>query len=165
MGSHSHLTIIGPEQFPDDKPRILHPLGPRELRPMVRARRIALIEREVRERLSKAALDAIFSRAEVMAEGDVTNAGGLDMFVGSAMLTCDLASVGPILRESPDAGTAVRLGTLLAKDPTLAERAQVIVKREVARITGRMPHSIRGETRIRVQGTRVFLDIDVEAAL
>jgi hypothetical protein len=35
----------------------------------------------------------------------------------------------------------------------------------VSRIVGRQPHNLRGETRIRAQGTCVYLDIDVEALL
>jgi hypothetical protein len=132
---------------------------------MATVRRIALIEREVRERLSKAALDVIFARAKVIAEGERDTTGGRNLFVGSAMLTCDIAEVGNILREPADVGTANRLATLLSKDPTLAERAMDIAKREVGRVAGQPPRSVRGETRIRVAGTKVFIDIDVEAAL
>src|SRR5262245_8714152 len=38
-------------------------------KPMARVTRIALIEREVREQLSLAALDLLFGRAEVISEG------------------------------------------------------------------------------------------------
>ena len=41
----------------------------RPRRPMARATRIALFEREVRVRLSRAALDLLFARAEVISEG------------------------------------------------------------------------------------------------
>jgi hypothetical protein len=57
------------------------------------------------------------------------------------------------------------MAALLVDEPSLDVRAQVIVRREVERITHGKPKSVRGETRIRVRGTRVYLDIDVEAAL
>lgn len=165
MGTHSRLTVVGPNRLPSETTGKAPTLAPKALRPMATVRRIALIEREVRERLSKAALDAIFSRATVIAEGERDTTMGRNLFVGSAMLTCELKDVANILREPADAGTAARLGTLLAKDPSLAERAHEIAKREVGRVAGQTPRTLRGETRIRVQGTRVFIDIDVEAAL
>ena len=47
--------------------------GPEALparKPMARATRITLFEREVRERLSRAALDVVFARAESLSEGN-----------------------------------------------------------------------------------------------
>jgi hypothetical protein len=165
MASHSRLTIIGPDQLPNEPAGKVRKLPARALRPMATVRRIALIEREVRERLSKAALDVIFSRAKVIAEGERDTTGGRNLFVGSAMLTCDIADVANILREPADVGTANRLAALLAKDPSLVERSLEIAKREVGRVAGQPPRNVRGETRLRVQGTKVFIDIDVEATL
>ncbi len=132
---------------------------------MVQVRRIALIEREVREHLSQAALDAVFARCEVLSEGEVSTGLGKTVFLGSTMLTCDVMVLGEILREPADEGTALRMAALLVKDASLDARAQSIVRREVERITRGKPKSVRGETRIRVRGTRVCLDIDVEAVL
>jgi hypothetical protein len=140
-------------------------VSPYEMRPMVQVRRIALIEREVREHLSQAALDAIFVRCEVISEGETSINQGKTLFLGSTMLTCDVSALGEILREPADEGTAQRMAALLAKEASLDTRAQTIVRREVERITRCKPKSVRGETRIRVRGTRVFLDIDVEAIL
>ena len=140
-------------------------VSPYEMRPMVQVRRIALIEREVREYLSQAALDAVFARSEVMSEGEASTAQGKSIFVGSTMLTFDISALGEILREPADEDTARRMAALLAKESSLDARAQTIVRREVERITGSKPKSVRGETRIRVRGTRVYLDIDVEAVL
>jgi len=134
-----------------------------EIRPMAQVRRISLIEREIRETLSQAALDAVFAHAEVISEGETRQEVGKSTFLGSTMLTCDLASTAEILREPADEGTARRLAALLHKEKTLDARIETIVRREVERITGRQPKKVRGETRIRIQGTRVFLDVDVEA--
>jgi len=140
-------------------------VSPYEMRPMVQVRRIALIEREVREHLSQAALDAIFVRCDVISEGETSSNQGKTLFLGSTMLTCDVSALGEVLREPADEGTAQRMAALLAKEASLDTRAQTIVRREVERITRCNPKSVRGETRIRVRGTRVFLDIDVEAIL
>ncbi len=66
---------------------------------MARARRIAMFEREVRERLSRAALDAILDRAEVISEGQRAERNGKDSYLGSTMVTVDLDSLGPVVRE------------------------------------------------------------------
>jgi hypothetical protein len=132
---------------------------------MAQVRRIGLIEREIRENLSQAALDAVLAHAELISEGESRQDAGTTVFLGSTMLTCDLAATSELLREPPDDGTARRLASLLAKEKTLSQRIEPVVKREVLRITGCQPKSVRSETRIRVQGARVFLDIDVEATL
>lgn len=132
---------------------------------MVRVRRIPLIEREIREHLSPAALDAVFSNAEIISEGESGTGQGKTSFLGSTMLTFDVSALAQILREPADEGTARRLAVLLAKDGSLDGRIAPIVRREVERISQGKAQSVRGETRIRTQGTRVFVDIDVEAIL
>ena len=165
MGLHCRLKIIMPDE-PDAIPAAeTRKVSPYEMRPMVQVRRIALIEREVREHLSQAALDAIFARSQVISEGEVSTGQGKTVFLGSTMLTCDVSALGEILREPADEGTARRMAALLAQEASLDARAQTIVRREVERITRSKPKSVRGETRIRVRGTCVFLDIDVEAML
>lgn len=132
---------------------------------MAQVRKIPLIEREIREHLSQAALDAVFAHAEVISEGEAGRAQGKAQFLGSTMLTFDVPALGDILREPADEGTARRLAELLAKDKSLDGRIEAIVRREVERIAQRPAKQVRGETRIRTQGTHVFLDIDVEAIL
>ena len=87
-------------------------------RPMARATRIALFEREVRERLSRAALELVLARAEVISEGQRGVRGGRDAYFGSTMLTIDLPSLELLLRDACDAGTARRLAALLETDAT-----------------------------------------------
>jgi hypothetical protein len=165
MGSHSRLKIIMPDELVERPVAKTQEHSAYEIRPMVQVRRIGLIEREVRETLSQAALDAVFAHAEVISEGEARQEAGKSVFLGSTMLTCDLAATSEILRESPDEGTARRLASLLAKEKTLEQRIESIARREVERITGQEPRKVRGETRIRVKGARVFLDVDVEALL
>jgi hypothetical protein len=165
MRSHSRLKIIMPDEpalkpvQPSRKP------SPYEMRPLVQVRRIALFEREIREYLSQAALDVVFARMDVLSEGECSSGQAGKVFVGSTMLTCDVAALADVFREPADEGTARHLGELLGKEKTLEARTQRIVRREVERITSQRPKAVRGQTGIRTQGTRVFLDIDVEATL
>jgi hypothetical protein len=163
MRSHSRLKIIMPDDLAAPAVPKSKPISQYEIRPMAQVRRMALIEREIRETLSQAALDAVFAHAEVMSEGEARQEAGKTVFLGSTMLTCDLAATSEILREPPDDGTARRLAALLARDKSLDRRIEGIVRSEVERITGTQPKKVRGETRIRVQGARLFLDVDVEA--
>jgi hypothetical protein len=165
MGSHSRLKIIMPEEpVAKSLPEAVE-VSSRELRPMAQVRKIPLIEREIRERLSQAALDAIFASAQVLSEGEAGKGAGKPQFLGSTMLTIDVTALGEILREPADEGTARRLAALLAKEPSLARRVEAVVRGEVERMVAAAPHAVRGETRIRAQGSRVYLDIDVEASL
>lgn len=140
----------------DDAPR---------LRPLARVQRIALFEREVRERVSPAALDLVFSRAEVISEGQRTTRRGREVYLGSTMLTIDLEGIAPALREPCDAGTARRLAALLAADAGAAARIEAIAASEAARVAGTRPREVTAERTIEARGVRVFIDVDVEAAL
>jgi hypothetical protein len=133
-------------------------------RPMARATRITLFEREVRERLSQTALDLIFARIEVMSEGQRSVRGGKESYFGSTMLTIDLPALAVLLRDVPDAGTARRLATLLETDASVAQRIAALAETEAARICGVAPTKVNTHTIIRPQGAKVFIDVDVEAA-
>jgi len=132
------------------------------LRPLARVQRIALFEREVREHLSRAALDLVFERAEVISEGQESARAGQPVYFGSTMLTIDLEALAPQLRESCDAGTARRLATLLSKDAAVAARVKGVAGREAARIAGGRLKSIATEVKVSARGARVFIDVDVE---
>ena len=132
-------------------------------RPMARATRIALFEREVRERISRAALELVLGRAEVISEGQRGVRNGRDAYFGSTMLTIDLPSLDLLLRDACDAGTAHRLAELLEADAAAAERIEALAAFEAARVAGADPKSVSTHITIRSQAAKVFIDIDVEA--
>jgi hypothetical protein len=132
-------------------------------RPMARATRIALFEREVRERLSRAALELVLGRAEVISEGQRGVRGGRDAYFGSTMLTIDLPSLDLLLRDACDAGTARRLAELLESDETAQQRIQTLAATEAERVAGAPPTNVSAHVAIRSQAAKVFIDIDVEA--
>src|SRR5580765_3631775 len=132
-------------------------------RPMARATRIALFEREVRERISRAALELVLGRAEVISEGQRGVRGGRDAYFGSTMLTIDLPALDLLLRDACDAGTAHRLAELLEGDATAGKRIEALAASEAARVAGAPPKSVSTHVTIRSQAAKVFIDIDVEA--
>ncbi len=132
-----------------------------ELRPIARVERVALFEKEVRERLSKTAVDLLFDRAEVISEGQRTPRG----YLGSTMLTLDLPKLATILREGCDAGTAKRLAALIGGDASARARIESLASREAERIAGSRPRDLKVEVKVRAQGAKVFVDVDLEGAL
>jgi len=130
---------------------------------MARATRIALFEREVRERLSGAALDLVLARAEVISEGQRSVRGGRDAYFGSTMLTIDLPALELLLRDACDAGTARRVAHLLETDAQAAAHIEALAGREAARVAGAVPKAVSTHVAIRSQAAKVFIDIDVEA--
>jgi hypothetical protein len=135
--------------------------GPR--RPMARATRIALFEREVRERLSRAALELVLGRAEIISEGQRGVRGGRDAYFGSTMLTIDLGSLELLLRDACDAGTARRLADLLEADADAQAHIEALANSETVRVAGAKPQNVSTHVAIRSQAAKVFIDIDVEA--
>jgi hypothetical protein len=132
------------------------------LRPLRRVERIALFEREVRERPSRAALELVFRRAEVISEGQRAHRDGRPTYFGSTMLTLDLEALAPSLREACDAGTARRLAALLAGDPSVSSRVKTIATREAIRLAGGRLRTIATEVKVTARGARIFIDVDVE---
>jgi hypothetical protein len=133
------------------------------LRPMLRVRRISLFEREVRERLSRAALDLVFAGAATMSEGQRSLRNGREVFFGSTMLTIELDSLVGALRDACDASSAHRMAGLLATDTGALGRIRAIAGEEVERLAGTRPDSVSTEIRVRARGTTVYVDVDVEA--
>ena len=144
-------------------------------KPMVRATRITIFEREVRERLSRAALDVLFARAELLSEGQRSVRGSKEGYFGSTMLTIDLPAMTDVFRDECDAGTAHRLVGLMetalaevaltALDQTLPRRIREIAESEARRIAAATIKDLRVHVVVRAQGAKVFIDVDVEAGL
>jgi hypothetical protein len=161
-------TIAGLLQMtkkkPSDEPAPgLSQLPKMSKKPMARAVRIALFQREIRVRLSPAALDLLFARAEVISEGQRAMRGGRDSYFGSTMLTLDLPSLASLLSDACDAGTARRLAALLENDADVAKRVQQLAERETERVAGAAARQVGTHVTIRSHGAKVFVDVDVEA--
>jgi len=134
---------------------------------MASAARIAIFEREVKERLSRAALEALLARAEILSEGQIgqVGVGCRSVYAGSTMLTLDLGRVGSLFREAADAATARHLAELLTRDRWARNRIRSIGGKEAERMTGKKAREVTVEIRVKAKDTRVLIDVDVEAVL
>lgn len=125
---------------------------------MAPATRVSLFEREIRWKLSAAAIDILFDAAHVLSEGE--QLGG--SWSGSTMITIDLTSAAEVVREDCDAGTARRVAALLAEDPRAKVRARELAAAEAADRAGSRLARVDIDMRVRASGARVHVDLDVE---
>lgn len=132
-------------------------------RPMARVARISLFEREVRERLSRAALELLLARLEVLSEGQRTHRNGRDLYFGSTMMTADLARLADVVRDNADEPTAARLVKLLDGDEAARARLLAIAVNEANRIACVPLLRVETHLAIRADAHRVYADVDVEA--
>src|SRR5262249_41953373 len=91
---------------------------PARRKPCAPARRVSLFEREIRVHLGTAAIELLFSQAEVLSEGQRQGA----RYFGSTMITLDLGRAQTALREPCDAADARRVAQLLEKDARVQAR-------------------------------------------
>ncbi|HEX4459216.1 MAG TPA: hypothetical protein VIA18_14660, partial [Polyangia bacterium] len=72
-------------------------------KPMARAARVTLFEREVRERLSVAAIDLVLERARILSEGKrAASPTAAQRYFGSTMVTIDVAELAELVRDPCD---------------------------------------------------------------
>jgi hypothetical protein len=159
----SRKPVAPPPPRPKDAANRPKPARRLLLRPLARAERISLFEREVRMRLSRAALDLVFAAAKVMSEGQRSTRPGKDAFFGSTMLTIELGAVAAAVRDTCDARAAERFATLLGDDEHALARVKAIAGREILRLTGTRPAAVTVEIKVRSQGATVYVDADLEA--
>ena len=134
-----------------------------EKKPMARAARVNLFEREIRERLSLAAIEILLERAQILSEGRRSaSPTAARAYFGSTMLTLDVARLGELVRDPCDARSAARVAELVRDDPRFTRRVQKIAEREAQRLAEGPVRVRPSEVRVRSQGTLVYLDVDVE---
>jgi hypothetical protein len=145
---------------------------------MARVFQVTLFEREVRERLSEAAIELLLGSAQVLSEGECARLAGAiapgpngatvgerTAFFGSTMLTVDLAAVSPAVRENCDTASAHKVATLMATDPRVTRRVRQVAEREATRLAGGAVKPSSSDLRVRAQGTTVYIDVDLEGDL
>jgi hypothetical protein len=127
--------------------------------PMRQARRVSLFEREIRVRLSPAAIEILFTTAAVMSEGLVDD----NLYYGSTMITIDLSRVDGHITEACDVSTARDVERLLADDPRVHERARRVCATEASRLAGQAIQPPQIDLRVHRSGRHFHIDMDVEA--
>jgi hypothetical protein len=128
---------------------------------MARARRVSLFEREIRVRLSSAALEILFQLGSVLSEGQVEG----ERYFGSTMITIDLATAVGLTSDPCDLATARRVTDLLAGDERVRDRARRIAAAEARRIAAGDLIDPQIDVRVHGSGSHIQLDLDVEAAV
>jgi hypothetical protein len=133
-------------------------------KPMARAARVTLFEREIRERLSVAAIDILLERARILSEGKRAASSPVSprAYFGSTMITVDVAALADVVRDACDARAAVRIADLMRGDSRVSRRVQKLAEREAQRLADGPVSARAGDVRVRAQGTLVYLDVDVE---
>jgi hypothetical protein len=127
-------------------------------KPMARARRVSLFEREVRTRLAPVGLDLLFAETRLLTEGQVEDG----RYFGSTMMTIDLARLQPQVSDACDDGCARRVVDLAAGDDRVRDRARKLAIAEAERRGGALA-SPAVDVHVRRDGRTVHLDLDVEA--
>jgi hypothetical protein len=130
-------------------------------KPMAAVRKVALFDKEIRLRLSSAAVEILFETADTLSEGERRGRG----YFGSTMITLDLGRIEPQVREPCDVASARTVAELLALDERVRERARVIASADAHERAGARLARVDCEIRARAVGTRVHLDVDVEGEL
>jgi len=135
-------------------------------KPMAKATRVTLFEREVRERLSDPAVELFFRGARVLSEGQLAPAiPAGKKYYGTTMITVDLAALGDAFRERCDAQAARKVAQLMAGDARIGKHARRIAEEEASRRAGGAVKASASDVRVRAQGSSVFVDVDLEGAL
>jgi len=133
-------------------------------RPMAQAARIPLFEREVRQRLSQAAVELLFEGAQVLCEGSLgAGATSATQFFGSVMVTILLDDLAAQVREAPTDDTAEKVAELMGGDARVLGRLRRLAESEATRIAGRPVRVHSADVRIRAEGPRILVDIDIES--
>ena len=132
-------------------------------KPMARAERVTLFEREVRERLSVAAIDLVLDRARVLSEGKrAASPTAAQRYFGSTMVTIDVAELAQLVRDPCDVRATEHLAKLISDDARMLRRVQKLAEREAQRLCDGPVKVRSGEVRVRAQGTLIYLDVDVD---
>ena len=129
-------------------------------RPMARAQRVPLIEREIKERLGDAAIEVIFSEAARISEGRVHQ----NRYFGSTMLTIDLTLLASSLRVDASR-SASTYAELFDRDPRVLRRVHRIAERESIMRANAPLADVVIEVRVRADECCIFVDADVEATV
>lgn len=126
---------------------------------MAMTRRVSLFSREVTVSLAPVAVDLIHGSARMLTEGELSG----DVYMGSTMLTIDLARAAHQISDAPDATTAQRVAMLYAADQRCRDHARRIAVVEARKRAGCDLSLPLVDVESRARGPEVHLSINVEA--
>jgi hypothetical protein len=138
----------------------------RRIKGPVRARRGATVLERRGQALSREAEELLFRDAEILCEGAVNETGTARSWFGSTMITFDLGRLGASLRGSFDPAGLAQLANVIEGSVRVRLRATRLARGEVARrLPDRLLGTARVETRVRLVGEKLQLDVDLEVPL
>ena len=128
-------------------------------RPMASSRQVSLFRREIKERLSPTGFELLLQSVKKISEGQISATG---RYYGSTMLTLDLAGVDRRIRDECDVATALRVAQLLQAEPDLLHQLRELALKDARRIARRPMLRLEADLRVRADGCRVLVDLDLE---
>jgi len=126
---------------------------------MAMTRRVSLFERAITVRLAPVAVELIHGAARVLSEGTLSG----ETYLGSTMMTVDLARAADRISDPPDATTALRVAVLYASDERARSEGRKLAMFEARRLAGCDLTAPLVDLESRARGTEVHLSLDVEA--
>ena len=130
-------------------------------KPMAKARRVSLFEREIRIGLSSAAIEILIELGCLLSEGQVED----DLYFGSTMMTIDLTRAAALVSDTCDIATARTVADLVVRDERVRERARQVARREAERLAATELIDVQIDVRVNHAGSHLQLDMDVEASV
>lgn len=132
------------------------------MKPLVRVRPGALLRERSGWALGARAVDELYRVAEVLSEGRCED----EMFFGTTLITIELTRALGGIGVDVDAGVLARVSDAVGGSVRVRLRAMRLAEEEVARrFPDRMIGTARTETRFRIEGTRLFIDVDLEVSV
>lgn len=137
------------------------------LKPLARAQRVPALIHRSSTSISRTLEEQLFRSAEVLSEGGCRALRGQhDSYFGSTMISIDLERLQPLFRGGLDESTCRALAEAVDGSIRVRLRAMRLARAEAAR---RAPERVLGtaytETRVRLTGRQLHIDIDLEVAL
>jgi hypothetical protein len=118
--------------------------------------------------LTRAFEEELWRAAEILSEGGCrdTTRGFRESYFGSSMISIDLERLRPWFRGGLDTATLERLAQAVDGSVRVRLRAMRLARAEaVRRVPNRLLGTAHVETRIRLSGRQLHIDVDLEASL
>ena len=140
---------------------------PHRIKPLVRALVSPVFKKHGHIAISRALEEELFRSAEVLSEGSCKlGREGNDSYFGSTMITFDLRGLERHCRGCLDRNTKEMFARAVEGSVRMRLRAMRIAQAEVARrVSDRPLDTALIETRIRLDGDHLYLDMDLEVPL
>jgi len=133
-----------------------------DLKPLVRVRPGALLRERTGWALGARAVDELYRVAEVLSEGRRED----DTFFGTTLITIDLSRALDGIGLDTDPSVMARVADAIGGSVRVRLRAMRLAEEDLAR---RFPSenvgTARTETRFRIEGARLYVDVDLEAPI